>query len=109
MSEWFINLIIIGNYLHLERENHHLIWVRNVDTLRNIVLLIGKYFLSKNLIEKLEDVFFIQLPEIFNAVENNDYTGIDKNKIENRKKAFYFESKSKTINQGQIEKEEDYY
>lgn len=109
LSDWFVDMIFIGNYLHIERENHHLIWVKNVDLMRDIISRIGDYLQIQNLIETKDDVFFIQLPEILKAIEDNNYSLINKDLIENRKKAFMHESKSQKIEKNQIYREIDYY
>ncbi len=109
LSNWFLEMICIGNYLHIERENHHIIWVKYVDLIRDIILIIGESLKSSNQIELKEDIFFIQIPEILNAIENNDYFVINKETIENRKNAFLQESKSKEIEKDKIFREVDYY
>jgi len=112
MLERFGHVLMTGVHLHIERENHHLIWVRNVDVMRRIVLMLGSRLCNAGLLSSQQDVFFLQLPELFALCEGrlDGYNEVSR-LIENRKKAFLSESRHAGADQyaEDIEPEEDYY
>ncbi len=109
MRERFSHLVHLGVRLHVERENHHIIWVRNVDTMRTIVLQVAEHLHRNGRLTTHEDVFFLYLPEIFSMCENYDAVGADV--IANRKRAFLQEARqSRSDRTGEPpHAEEDYY
>jgi len=108
----YLHLVQLGVKLHIEREDHHVIWVRNVDIMRKIVIRLAYHLKEAGLLDQEEDIFFLQLPEILTLCQNPKTALCDATElIPNRRAAFLIESKhfDRVKRDAVAECEEDYY
>jgi phosphohistidine swiveling domain-containing protein len=88
----FLKYLLLGRQFQIERENHHIIWIRNTGAIRLLLLEIADRLINKGIIKEYKEIFFIQIPEIFDLLNNNDIPEIEE-LIKNRKNVFYNEMK----------------
>ncbi len=105
-------MVNLGVKLQTEREDHHVIWVRNVDTMRRIILHLARHLKNADYIHCEEDIFFLQIPEVLSLFENpsKEFRSVTQ-LIPNRRLAFLMETKyaEDTASSTSPEPEEDYY
>jgi phosphohistidine swiveling domain-containing protein len=59
---FFLNL---GKFLQRERDNHHVMWVRNSHIIRELFLEMARRFMQSGWLETEKDIFFLFAPEIY--------------------------------------------
>ncbi len=108
----YLHMVNLGVKLQAEREDHHVIWVRNVDTMRRIILHLARHLKNADYIHCEEDIFFLQIPEVLSLFENpsKEVRSVTQ-LIPNRRLAFLMETRNTedTISSTSPEPEEDYY
>ena len=62
----------LGRFLHTERDNHHIFWLRDVAPVREYFARVGKYLNKEGHLKHHKDVFFLQIPEIIELLENGN-------------------------------------
>lgn len=108
----YLHMINLGVKLHMEREDHHVIWVQNVHVMRQIILRLARHLKKAGYIHREEDVFFLQIPEVLSLFENpSKKIRSVAELIPNRRLAFLMETRhtKDTTSNTSPEPEEDYY
>jgi hypothetical protein len=96
--------------LNVERENHHLLWLKYSYPLRRLVVEIERRLIASGSLEK-GDVFFLQAPELIEAARNlpaplpPDLVS----KVKNRRRGFLIEARLVGPEAGPALPEDDYY
>lgn len=62
---FFLNL---GKFLQKERDDHHVMWIRNSSVIRELFLEIAARLTQSGLLETEKDIFFLFVPEIYKLV-----------------------------------------
>jgi len=96
--------------LNVERENHHLLWLKYSYPLRRLVVEMERRLIASGSLEK-GDVFFLQAPELIEAARNlpaplpPDLVS----KVTNRRRGFLIEARLVGPEVGPALPEDDYY
>jgi hypothetical protein len=96
--------------LNVERENHHLLWLKYSYPLRRLVVEIEQRLIASGSLEK-GDVFFLQAPELIEAARNLPAPlppGLV-SKVKNRRRGFLIEARLVGPEAGPALPEDDYY
>jgi phosphohistidine swiveling domain-containing protein len=92
---FFLNL---GKFLQKERDDHHVMWLRNSSVIRELFLEVAARLAQSNLLETEKDIFFLFVPEIYKLVSPETPSGEKRQiveKIPRRMTALTFTSKIK--------------
>lgn len=94
----FMFYLDVGRFLQMERDNHHHIFLKDTDVVRNIFLELGKRLKGQEILPNERDIFFLFIQEVFKLFSPTVST-IEKmkivSKIPNRMIAFTYMSKIK--------------
>jgi phosphohistidine swiveling domain-containing protein len=96
--------------LNVERENHHLLWLKYSYPLRRLVVEIERRLIAAGSLEE-GDVFFLQAPELLRAAKNlpaplpPDLAS----KVKNRRRGYLIEARLIGSNAVPARPEDDYY
>jgi phosphohistidine swiveling domain-containing protein len=96
--------------LNVERENHHVLWLKYSYPLRQLVVEIERRLIAAGSLEK-GDIFFLQAPELIEAARNlpaplpSDLVS----KVKNRRRGYLIEARLIGLNAEPAEPEDDYY
>jgi hypothetical protein len=96
--------------LNVERENHHVLWLKYSYPLRQLVVEIEQRLIAAGSLEK-GDVFFLQAPELIEAARNlpaplpRDLI----TKVKNRRRGYLIEARLVGSDAGSALPEDDYY
>ncbi len=95
--------------LNVERENHHLLWLKYSYPLRQLILESGKRLAATGDIQK-EDVWFLQAPELIDALRRLP-TPVESalwETVKNRRRGFEAEARLSSDSGEAVEPEDDY-
>jgi len=96
--------------LNVERENHHVLWLKYSYPLRQLVVELEQRLIASGSLEK-GDVFFLQAPELIEAARNlpaplpRDLI----TKVKNRRRGYLIEARLVGFDAGSALPEDDYY
>jgi hypothetical protein len=96
--------------LNVERENHHLLWLKYSYPLRQLVVEIERRLIASGSLEK-GDIFFLQAPELIEAARNlpaplpSDLVS----KVKNRRRGYLIEARLVGLDAEPALPEDDYY
>jgi phosphohistidine swiveling domain-containing protein len=96
--------------LNVERENHHLLWLKYSYPLRQLVIEIERRLIAAGSLDK-GDVFFLQAPELIEAARNlpaplpSDLVS----KVKNRRRGYLIEARLVDSDAEPALPEDDYY
>ena len=96
--------------LNVERENHHVLWLKYSYPLRQLVVQIERRLMAAGSLEK-GDVFFLQAPELIEAARNlpaplpPDLVS----KVKNRRRGYLIEARLIRTDAEPALREDDYY
>jgi phosphohistidine swiveling domain-containing protein len=96
--------------LNVERENHHVLWLKYSYPLRQLVVEIERRLIAAGSLEK-GDVFFLQAPELIEAARNLPAALPSRlvSKVKNRRRAYLIEARLIDSNAEPALPEDDYY
>lgn len=66
----FMFFLSLGRLLHVERDNHHIIWLKNSAPARDLFLKIGGYMKRNGIVDHEKDIFFLTIPEILDLMSH---------------------------------------
>ncbi|HEY4271554.1 MAG TPA: PEP/pyruvate-binding domain-containing protein [Candidatus Udaeobacter sp.] len=96
--------------LNIERENHHILWLKYSYPLRQLVVEIERRLIASGSLEK-GDIFFLQAPQLIEAARNlpaplpSDLVS----KVKNRRRGYLIEARLVGSDAVPAEPEDDYY
>jgi hypothetical protein len=96
--------------LNVERENHHVLWLKYSYPLRQLAVEIERRLIAAGSLEK-GDVFFLQAPELIDAARNlpaplpSDLVA----KVKNRRRGYLIEARLIAPDSAPATAEDDYY
>jgi phosphohistidine swiveling domain-containing protein len=96
--------------LNVERENHHVLWLKFSYPLRRLFLEVERRFIALGSLEA-GDVFFLQAPELVEATRSlpaplaPDLVST----VRNRRRAFQHEARLSQVDPADLAQEDDYY
>lgn len=96
--------------LNVERENHHVLWLKNSYPLRRMVLEVERRLVALGSLEP-GDIFFLQAPELIAAIRRlpaplpAELIG----KVKNRRQGFRYEARLAQVDPATLVREDDYY
>ena len=96
--------------LNVERENHHVLWLKYSYPLRKLAVEIERRLIASDSLEK-GDIFFLQAPELIEAARNlpaplpSDLVS----KMKNRRRGYLIEARLVVPDAAPAEPEDDYY
>jgi hypothetical protein len=96
--------------LNVERENHHLLWLKYSYPLRQLVVEIERRLIASGSLEK-GDIFFLQAPELIAAARNLP-TSLPPDlvsKVKNRRRGYLIEARLVGLDAEPALPEDDYY
>ena len=96
--------------LNVERENHHVLWLKFSYPLRRLFLEVERRFIALGSLEP-GDVFFLQAPELIEATRSLPAPlepGLVKT-VQNRRRAFLHEARLAPVDPAELTREDDYY
>jgi phosphohistidine swiveling domain-containing protein len=96
--------------LNVERENHHILWLKYSYPLRQLVVEIERRLIAVGSLEK-GDVFFLQAPELIEAARNlpAPLPPALVSKVKNRRKGYLIEARLVDSDAEPAVAEDDYY
>jgi hypothetical protein len=96
--------------LNVERENHHMLWLKNSYPLRCLLVEIERRLVAAGGLEPGE-VFFLQAPEVIQAVRDLPAALPQALalKVKNRRRGYLLEAQLAAADDGAAEQEDDYY
>ena len=96
--------------LHVERENHHVLWLKYSYLLRQLVVEIERRLIASGSLDK-GDVFFMQAPELIEAARNlpAPLTPDLVSKVKNRRRGYFIEARLVGLDAEPAVPEDDYY
>jgi hypothetical protein len=96
--------------LNVERENHHVLWLKYSYPLRQVVVEIERRLIAAGSLEK-GDVFFLQAPELIEAAKNLPAALPSKlvSKVKNRRRGYLIEARLIGSDAEPAFPEDDYY
>src|SRR5262249_16824857 len=96
--------------LNLERENHHVLWLKYSYPLRRLFLEIEKRLIGAGSLEA-GDVFFLQAPELIDAARNlpKPLPPLLASRVKNRRRAYLWEARLAPQDATPPVPEDDYY
>jgi hypothetical protein len=96
--------------LNVERENHHLLWLKYSYPLRQLVVEIERRLVAAGSLDK-GDVFFLQAPELIEAARNlpAPLTPDLVSKAKNRRRGYLIEARLANADAEPALPEDDYY
>jgi hypothetical protein len=106
-------LNMAGRFLHdlnVERENHHVLWLKYSYPLRQLVLEIERRFVALGSLEP-GDIFFLQAPELI-AATGRLPTPLPPELVQavkNRRQGYLHEAKLANAAPTELTREDDYY
>jgi hypothetical protein len=96
--------------LNVERENHHVLWLKYSYPLRKLAVEIERRLIASDSLEK-GDIFFLQASELIEAARNlpaplpSDLVS----KMKNRRRGYLIEARLVVPDAAPAEPEDDYY
>src|SRR4030095_7656708 len=96
--------------LNVERENHHVLWLKYSYPLRQLVVELERRLIAADSLAK-GDVFFLQAPELIEAARNLP-AALPVNlgsKVKNRRRAYLMEARLVGLDVEPALPEDDYY
>jgi hypothetical protein len=96
--------------LNVERENHHVLWLKFSYPLRRLFLELERRFIALGSLEA-GDVFFLQAPELVEATRSLPAplpAGLVST-VQNRRRAFHHEARLAPVDPSELVREDDYY
>jgi phosphohistidine swiveling domain-containing protein len=96
--------------LNIERENHHVLWLKYSYPLRKLAVEIERRLIEAGSLDK-GDVFFLQAPELIEAARNlpAPLSPDLVSKVKNRRKGYLIEARLISSDAGPALAEDDYY
>lgn len=96
--------------LNVERENHHVLWLKYSYPLRQLVVELERRFIASGSLDK-GDVFFLQAPELIEAARNlpAPLTPDLVSKVKNRRLGYLIEARLVALDAQPALPEDDYY
>ena len=96
--------------LNVERENHHVLWLKYSYPLRQLAVEIERRLIAAGSLEK-GDVFFLQAPELIEAARNlpAPLTPDLVSKVKNRRRGYLIEARLVGLDAEPAASEDDYY
>jgi phosphohistidine swiveling domain-containing protein len=96
--------------LNVERENHHILWLKYSYPLRQLVVEIERRLIASGSLEK-GDIFFLQAPELIEAARNLPATLLPElvSKVKNRRRGYLGEARLAGSDAEPALPEDDYY
>jgi len=96
--------------LNVERENHHVLWLKYSYPLRQLVVELERRLIASGSLEK-GDVFFLQVPELIEAARNlpAPLTPDLVSKVKNRRRGYLIEARLIGSDAEPALPEDDYY
>jgi len=96
--------------LNVERENHHVLWLKYSYPLRQLAVEIERRLIASRSLEK-GDIFFLQAPELIEAARQLPaplQPGLV-SKVKNRRKGYLIEARLTSLDAEPTLAEDDYY
>lgn len=78
----FMFYVGVCRFLQRERDRHHYLWIKNTNIVHRLMLRFGEKLQKQEIIEEINDIFFLTIPEILNFLRNP--TVISKQEIRNK-------------------------
>lgn len=96
--------------LNVERENHHVLWLKYSYPLRKLAVEIERRLIAAGSLEK-GDVFFLQAPELIEAAKNLPAPLSPElaAKVKNRRRGYLIEARLIASDAEPAQREDDYY
>jgi hypothetical protein len=96
--------------LNVERENHHVLWLKYSYPLRQLVVEIERRLIAAGCLDE-GDIFFLQAPELVEAAKNlpDPLPRELVSKVKNRRKGYLIEARLVGLDAGAARSEDDYY
>ena len=96
--------------LNVERENHHVLWLKYSYPLRQLVVEIERRLIASGSLDK-GDVFFLQAPELIEAARNlpAPLPADLVSKVKNRRRGYLIEARLVGLDAEPAVPEDDYY
>jgi phosphohistidine swiveling domain-containing protein len=96
--------------LNVERENHHVLWLKYSYPLRQLVVEIERRLIATGSLDK-GDIFFLQAPELIEAARNLPAPLAPDlvSKVKNRRRGYLIEARLVGLDAEPAAREDDYY